>query len=59
MAADPESYEPYGMCLQAGQLWVYKSDDEARRAVRMMAQAGVQWIRFGAAWGLSNRSRVR
>ncbi len=43
-------YEPYGMCFQAGMPWVYSTEEEIREAVRLMADAGVQWVRLGPGW---------
>ncbi len=43
-------YEPYGMCVHADRLWSY-SDADVERAVRLWAQAGIQWVRLGMGWG--------
>jgi hypothetical protein len=45
-----QPYEPYGICFQGGMLWVYKSEEEVRRGVRLLADTGVQWIRIGVSW---------
>ena len=45
-----EPWEPFGICLQAGHTWVYTSEEDIRRAIRLIAEAGVQWIRTGVGW---------
>ena len=50
VVAEEEDYEPYGMCVNFGLPWLYQDDDDIRRAVRMNAEAGIQWLRYVIGW---------
>jgi hypothetical protein len=46
----PSSYEPYGIHEFLTWRWIYKDEKEVARALQMMKDAGVQWIRTEASW---------
>jgi hypothetical protein len=45
-----ERYEPYGVVDHPNWLHFYKDDKEVETALRLMQEAGIQWLRFGANW---------
>lgn len=48
--ADNNSGEPYGVCAHLTWQWLYKTDADVKRALMMMRDAGVQWLRVGVHW---------
>jgi hypothetical protein len=46
----PPSYEPYGIHEFLTWRWIYKDEKEVFRALQMMKEAGIQWIRTEASW---------
>ena len=49
-APDSNAEEPYGICAHLTWRWLYKSNDDVKRALLMMKAAGVQWLRVGLHW---------
>lgn len=52
-----DPWAPVGMCTHPGMPWVYTDDDHARTAMRMLADAGCQWVRIGAGWSILEPER--
>ncbi len=48
---EKEPYEPYGIDCHFDWRWFYKSDEEIRRAMTLIKEAGIQWVRVSAGWG--------
>ena len=49
-ATDNSAGEPYGVCAHLTWRWLYKTDEDVKRALMMMKEAGVQWLRVGLHW---------
>ena len=44
------AYEPYGLCAHLTWRRFYPTEPDVERALDLMKDAGVQWIRVGAEW---------
>ena len=47
---DPDPYEPYGVHEHLTWRWFFRDDESLNRALDMMRDAGIQWIRTAATW---------